>query len=270
MLVLIKSVIKNKAEAGKGPSRSMSGTPASAFSLPLLQAINDWQLGGGPKQKARRGVELQRQAQSLPPWFRDCPCVCFRQIALSKGKLWQLADTLQLPESISAWAVSPKVAYQLKGGVPPAGGYQGVIFCIMPPEGSVVVNLDRLFREQGFLDAVAANQDNIVRYGDGIGRYEGSQHEVVLEISQVRLTDTYALGGYSSSRDELAERLFGHKPSAAELADFDRLLVAAKENLGADWITDDAKDRVLARIKAVVPELRSIKRLQDKVQDDGT
>ncbi|MBV8520898.1 MAG: hypothetical protein JOY71_01990 [Acetobacteraceae bacterium] len=111
--------------------------------------------------------------------------------------------------------------------------------------------------------AVKAQRDNIVRYGDGIGRYGDSQHEVVVEINQVRLTDIHELGGYSSDRAELAEKYFGHKPSPAELAQFDRLVIAANAELGAGWIGDDAKDRVIRKIQAVMPTLRTLKRLRD-------
>jgi hypothetical protein len=49
----------------------MPDPSSSPFSLPLLQAINNWQIGGGKNQKAKRGQELKRQAASLPDRFRS-------------------------------------------------------------------------------------------------------------------------------------------------------------------------------------------------------
>ena len=219
-------------------------------------------MGGSAKQKARRGAELERQAEALDVKYRSCALMCFRQIALLKGSLWQLADSLQLPETISGWTVSPEVARTLKGGVPDLE-YQGVIFAIPAPDGSVVINLVRLYRDKEFLTAVEANRNEIVRFDDGIGRYGPDQQEVVIKLSQISLTDINEMGGYSSSREELAQLYFGRTPSGGDLAEFDRLLAATREELGAAWIGGDAKDRVLKKIQARMPELRQIKQLQD-------
>jgi hypothetical protein len=242
----------------------MADLTSPVFSLPLLQAVNDWQIGGGPRQKAKRGAELLRQAQILPSHFRASSLMCFRQLSLLKGSLWQLADTLKLPETISAWTVSPEIARQVKGGVPPPGEYTGIILAIPPSDGTVVVNLDRLYRDRGFLDAIEENHCSIVMFGDGFGRYWNNQREVVIQVSEIQLTDIHELGGYSSSREEVAELYFGHKPLTSELAQFDKLLAASTADLGPDWIGGDAKDRVITKIQAAMPALRTIKELQSR------
>jgi hypothetical protein len=131
------------------------------FSRDLIQAISDWQRGGSSKQKAK-GERLKQEAASLPDEFRQCPLCCFRQISLEKGALWKLADQLELPESISAWTLTLDVAQSFKGGVPPQG-WQGAIFAVHPPAGSVV----------------ETNKRQVSGYQDGIGRYGNSQREVV-------------------------------------------------------------------------------------------
>src|SRR5260370_975565 len=100
---------------------------AEMFTRDLIQAVSDWQRGGSPRQKAARGLKLKAEAATLPDQFRQCSSSCFRQIALPKGSVWQLADTLELPETISSWTVSLDVARTFKNGVPPPGS-QGVIF----------------------------------------------------------------------------------------------------------------------------------------------
>ena len=87
----------------------------------------------------------------------------------------------------------------------------------------------------------------------------------MLQVSTVAISDIYELGGYSSSREELAEMYFGRKPYPEDLSVFDRLLVAAEAELGGAWVGGDAKDRVLRRIQERMPELRAIKEIQDEL-----
>ncbi len=245
----------------------MPDPSSSLFSLPLLQAINNWQIGGGKNQKAKRGQELKRQAASLPDRFRSCDLICYRRISLEKGDLFRLNDILELPETVSAWTVSLETARKVKDGVPDVGS-QGIIFATYPSDGSVVANLDRIYRDADFSAAFDANKSAIERHGDGIGRYRNDQREVVLEIDTIQLVDIVELGGYSSSRDELAgiyaRAVHGRNPTAADIRNFDFLLaIADRELIGPGWIWSDAKDRVLKKIQGVMPTLRTIKRLQD-------
>jgi len=125
------------------------------FTRELIQAVNDWQRGGSPKQKAARALRLKKEAAALPGQFRQCALCCFRQITLEKG------------------------------------------------------------------------------------------------------------GGYSSDRDKLVRMMYGPNPSQADYADFDRRAAMAGAKLGADWIGEYAKDRVIAKIRGVMPCLRTIKMLQN-------
>ena len=122
------------------------------FSDTVIQAINGWQRGGNAKQNARRGLALKQACQALDPRFRRTSLVCFRQISLSPSAVWQLHDKLGFSETISAWTLTTDVAKGFKSGVPPAGT-PGLILDIVPPEGSVIVNLDALYREPTFIAA---------------------------------------------------------------------------------------------------------------------
>jgi hypothetical protein len=216
------------------------------FSNSLIQAINDWQRGGDPGQKARRGKKLKAECASLPVEFRQTALCCFRQIALMPKYVWALHDQLRLKETISSWTLTTDVAQQFKGGVPP-DRIPGLILDIVPPPDSVIVNLDALFRNEEFVRACSDASSRITAYGDGIGRYGNTQHEVVLEIASVPITAVYALGGHSSSQNELANFYFGREPSAAEFTEFEQLLKLSGTKLGPMWLVGAAKDRVLGR-----------------------
>lgn len=231
------------------------------FTKELIQAVSDWQRGGDTKQKAKRGQALKKEALKLPTEFRNCQLCCFRQLALEKGSLWKLADTLQLPETISAWTLLPEVARELKNGVPPAG-LQGIIFCILPPPSSIIVNLDRLYRDHEFQRAIKSSQSSISGFANGMGRWQNSQNEVILEIDSILISDIYELGGYSGTRDELVREIYGPNPTSNNYADFDYLLRISKQKLGACWIGETSKDRVIKKIQSAMPSLRTIKKLQ--------
>ncbi|WVT76300.1 hypothetical protein QM996_29335 (plasmid) [Sinorhizobium chiapasense] len=81
--------------------------------------------------------------------FRQCNLVTYRQIALEKGSVWDLIAERNLPEMMSAWTLSPAIAKTFKGGVPPEG-WQGVIVALKPPAGSIILNLDTLYRSDHF------------------------------------------------------------------------------------------------------------------------
>ena len=234
------------------------------FSRELIQAISDFQRDAkNSEQKATRGQRLKEAARALPQEYRTSALICYRQVSLKKNSVWVLADTLALPEAISSWTVDLGVAQNFKGGVPPAGEYQGMIFGIMPSEGSVIINLSRLFRNPDFVEECKREAPNVDHFTSGTGRWWNQQQEVVLEVSEIRLDDIVALGGYSSSIEEFVHALYGQNPTKQDYVSFHLLLAQARQQLGADWIIEEAKDRVITKIRSAMPHLRAIKNLQE-------
>jgi hypothetical protein len=227
------------------------------FNLELLQAISDWQRGGDLKQKARRGERLKILSEALDPEFRETSLCCFRQISLDKSFLWKLGNELHIKEGISSWTMVTDVAKEFKGGPPPEG-WQGVIFEIVPEGGQVILNIDALFRDPHFLEDCEAAKGDIVGFHEGIGRYSGSQREVVLEVKSLPIEAVYALGGHSSTKESLARMYFGREPSAGELKYFYNLLVRSKAKFGPVWVTEDAMTRVRSQMLKQVEVLKSL------------
>lgn len=235
----------------------------SQFDLPFLQAVNDWQRGGSHKQKERRGAALKERALVIDERFRTCEATCFRQEAHEKDRLWKLLADDKLEETIAAWTLDLQLAMDFKGGVPPPG-LQGVIFEIIPPAGSVVLNLVELYGDADFLDAVERYKLEIVGFGDGIGKYGGSQQEVVLDLGNLAQAQIRHYGGYASERAELAKSYFGHTPTQAELNAFDDLCDQIDlPPSGCWWLSPDGTQRVLARILPQLPRLRALKASQN-------
>lgn len=244
----------------------------TAFAIELLQAISDWQKGGDLKQSIRRGKRLKEICSSLPDKYRACHLVCFRQVALPKGGVWDLLGKNKLPEKISSWTFDAQIAKAFKGGVPPDGqGYQGTIFCLLPSPASVIVNLRALYTDGSFCDAMERNKTSINGYHEGAGRYKNDQSEVVLEIENVTPEDVYLLGGYSSPLDELvaqaAELIYRRSSTPAER---EALLLHAKDaglEDGPKWLSMVATRRVLDKTKPRAAVLADLKRQQDQKLD---
>lgn len=233
------------------------------FTLPLLQAISDWQRGS----TAKRTEALKQECASLPDEFRSCLLVCYRQIALPKGGVWDLIGENKLAEKVSSWTMDVEVAKGFKGGVPPNGHCcQGTILYLYPSPDSVIVNIWKLYETPAFVEAMKQSQSQIQGYHNGAGRYLNTQSEVVLEIESVTQADIYSLGGHSSPMTDLiaqAADLVYRRPSTPEERDA-LLLKATKAGVdaGPKWLNMDATRRVLERTNPHVPRLAEIKRQQ--------
>ncbi|MFN3465751.1 MAG: hypothetical protein ACK4X1_16920 [Terricaulis sp.] len=170
-----------------------------------------------------------------------------------------LADG-HLPETISAWAL-PAIAKSFKGGVPPEG-WQGVILAALPRPQSVVLNLDALYRDPDFVEALEVNQARIEGYGVGAGRYAGSQSEIVIEMESVKPADIYAMGGYSSDRDTLIRMMFGQEPTPELIGWFETNREKAGLELGPVWLEGEPWLRVVKRMAPHIERLKEIKAAQ--------
>ena len=236
------------------------------YSLELLQTINDWQCGGDAKQKERRGKRLKELALQLDVKFRSCSAVCYRQIALPKGGVWNLLVKNQLSETISAWTTDPLLAKGFKGGVPPKNqGWQGVIFSVKTKEENIILNLNALYSDAVFLEAVEIHKSKIINFAKGIGQYQNTQSEIIIELEQLDLAQVHALGGYSLALDaqDFAERYLTHVPTKEIKSLIDLALTKSGKQLGPSWIEGEAVANVLERMQPHIEQLRHIKQIQD-------
>jgi hypothetical protein len=229
------------------------------FTLELLQAINDWQRGGDHKQKLRRGDKLKQLAAALPEQFRTCSEICYRQEAHDKDRIWQLLADESLPETIAAWTTDISIARDFKNGVPP-DGLRGVIFSLTPPSKNVVINLIEIYSDPDFRSAIERHKLGIIGFGDGIGRYDVTQREIVLELHKLGPETIHCYGGYASDRVTLAQQFFGHKPNAEGLAFFDQICRQANiPESGAWWLSGEGTKNVLDRMSPHIERLRRLK-----------
>lgn len=243
----------------------------SQFPLSLLQAVSDWQRGGNAKQNKKRGQKLKEACASLPENYRTCSSCLFRQVGLPKGGVWRLLGEDRLPEKISSWTLNLEMAKAFKGGVPPEGqGYQGVILCVLPPPGSVIVNLRELYQDPDFTAALEKHKGSITGYHDGAGRYGNDQSEIVLEVASVTQQDIYSMGGHSSPFEKLvddaAEQIHGRAVTPEEREALMLKVEHVRSEAGPRWLSPEATLRVVTKMKPHAERLLKVKRQQDAGQ----
>lgn len=234
------------------------------FDLELIQAINDWQIGGVPSVKSKRGQNLQKIcSERLDEKYKKCNLVAFRRIALEKKPLWELLANERLDETISAWSLDTDFVKKFKDGVPEPG-WQGVICMLSPGVGEIIVNLSLLYSDRDFVTAVERHKHLIRDFDKGINKYGAKQSEVIIRREFIVPNDIYALGGYSGSAEEIGEFIFDRKVTSAEIDWMKLILNKDGEEFGAWWIDGDAKDRVLCKIKETMPSLKELKGKQEQ------
>jgi hypothetical protein len=172
----------------------------------------------------------------IPEKFRLYETTCFRQEAHEQDRLWQLVADNSLPETIASWTTNFDLAKEFKGGVP-AAGLQGVIFAVKPPVDSIVLNLVELYKDAEFLAFVDKLQSKIDCFYDGIGRWRSTQSEVILDLQTLNSARVYSYGGFSATREQVAELFFERKPTGADLEVFDCLCTQAGVTVGAWWLS---------------------------------
>ncbi len=231
---------------------------AQLFTRELIQAVSDWQRGGNHRQKVKRGQRLKAIATALPDHFRICTVPCFRQEAHKKDRVWQLLADNNLPETIASWTTDIDVAKTLKGGVPPAD-LRGVIFKLTPPEKSVIVNLSVLYANPAFQVAVETHKASIDGYHNGVGRWGGSQREVVLDLGNLDQASIYSYGGFSDNRETLVKLLVQREPLPEDYAEFDDLAKKAGIIPGEWWLTESGTKAVLTRMQPRIKEIKQKK-----------
>lgn len=234
------------------------------FSLSLLQAISDWQIGGAPDVALRRGEALERECANLPIEFKSVPSACFRRMVLRKGSIWSLLGEQALSEKISSWTFDLAVAKIFKEGVPPPGqGLQGIIFERSSRQDEIIVNLWALFRDADFQAAIEKHTNSIKRFKKGMGRYSDTQCEIVLKVETLAQEHIYSLGGHSSSADEIlrqaAEKIYGEYATPAQKEFLRWAMEVGPDVTGPRWLTYEATRTVLSRVEPQIPPLRARK-----------
>lgn len=243
-------------------------TSSQEFSLPVLQAISDWQCDYDQAEKAKRGAALAAVASHLQPRFKTLSLMAFRRFDLTKTPLWQLLADGHLPETISSWTLTTDVAKTFKGGVPPAG-WQGVIVQCAPADAEVILNLATLYRDAEFKKAIERHKSKIRDFDLGMGQYGAVEDEVVIRREVLTPGDIYALGGYSSTPEQLGRVIFGRDVTADEIGWMRASLRKQGDDFGPWWLDGERKDKVLERTRLHIPRLLEQKRLQE-VRENGT
>ncbi len=219
------------------------------FTLDVLQAINDWQIGGNHNAKVKRGNKLKEVSKSLPDIFKRCNIPCYRKEVHDNGRLTQLLGDNSLPETIAAWTTDLSIAQSFKNGVPPKG-LQGVIFKHIPSSDEIVINLVDVYNSDDFKTSIELYKSKIKNFERGIGCYGDEQKEVILDLGSIDESKIYVLGGYSSSIYQLAKMYFQATPTKIQYLYFYHLCYYhGVIDQTKWWLTPEGTQNALSRFR---------------------
>ena len=144
---------------------------SNPFTLDLVQAVSDWQRSPTEKTKPIRGQRLKEQMSTLPAYFQECDRLCYRQECHQKDRTFQVVIQGSLPETIASWTTCLDVAKSFKGGVAFGSDDRSIILSIVPPSGTVAANLERLYAEREFQQALDTYSSQVEYFHNGAGKY---------------------------------------------------------------------------------------------------
>jgi len=231
------------------------------FSVPFIQAVNDW-LFDPILENAQRLALLSTE---LPIKFRERRSHIYRRIDLPSHHMWELLAEERLPEKISSWSESDLVARN-HGEI--REKYQAVLFRIPPERGRTIVNISRLFGPNGFRLACVMLEEQILDYEFGIGTFENSEQEVVVELDHITPDDIVGFFGPSSNEAELVylagKELYGRLPTTDEQKALLTRMRWYGRRAGYHWLSEDGVLNVRNRMREAISELKKIKQLQSR------
>lgn len=244
------------------------------FSQNLIQAINNWQCDNVHMKNVKNGTILKQQCLSLPKKFRIYKDSCFRRIDLCENGVWRLIGDECLTEKISSWTTDIDVAKGHYGGVPPKeDGYLGLIICVKPCPDDIIVNLQELYNDKIFNEALNRDKGNIKNFSFGIGQYGNREKEIVLEIADVASENICSIGGHTSPFDDLvneaaklAKEISGYPATQEDHDTFHKDASLALHKAGPNWLNFTDTRRILNELQPGIKQLVDIKNLQEMLQ----
>jgi hypothetical protein len=176
------------------------------FDDELLAAIGAWQNGWREDQDRREGLasRLVNAAASLPREFRTAGGECFRKRFLHHGELVDIVLRDEKHEGVTSWTLDERYAERFKGLVR-NGAVTAAIFAHRPTEDEVIVNIEALWANAGFVAAVESYAERHGEMYQALLNFRSLQGEVVLR-APLRGSEIRWLTGVSSPFDELCDR----------------------------------------------------------------
>lgn len=240
----------------------------SRYSDEFLSALGAWQNGWGEKKERRLEIttrlKMALDRAELPSEAFHVPEVCYRKRFLvpnnpqNGGDFVPLVRDNELLDGVAAWTTDYDYAKKFKKSeLGPRPGSVAVIFGWKPKQDEVVLNILRLWKCDGFEEAV---RDYGARDGENAGallHFRGRQSEIVL-TSPLKLSETLAFCGVIPTLEHLCEKagitteegqeeLWGHLVKE-DLLPFGEYWIEGESALRAAIKMIDAAERILEKL----------------------
>ena len=233
----------------------------------FIQAINDWQAFGLRDRK----IELYNNLMSfdIPLELKQCDQLCYRitdfRVKIPALSMLSAGISEQINIGVSSWTLDKQIAkdfYKKYSPLTPSEG-QNYIIKIYPKPQQIVLNLDRLYKDELFRRQCKKYKSNIKNYEKGIGCWENSQREVILNVNSISVDNICAFWGYSSTPKEFYKKYGDIIHSIIQtVKEEERENFAGKvyeflnQNLGDFWLEDE--ESVRNKIKFLKDEAKKL------------
>lgn len=177
------------------------------FTIEFLQSLNDWQAGAISKKdkngiyndniKIKLANNIIKTSINIPKEFKSFNGSCYRKF--NSGNNMELGLKEFINEKYSSWTTdfeNLKTSKTLKN---PKKNEIGIIFkkdiiynC------NVILNLNALYCNKEFLEFIDDNKNEIKNFENGIGKYNNSQNEIILENTKLHIDNIIAYYGKGS------------------------------------------------------------------------
>lgn len=214
----------------------------------FFSALGDWQRGWAGNQELRleKASAISEEAKLLPSEFRRATRPCYRKVFLTKHDIACVIINNGLEESISSWTTDLRMAKTWLGYEQP-DKVLAAIFCTVPKESSVILNINTLWESPKFIASVGEYIQAAKKNSDALERFKSSQSEVILD-SNLLADEIVGLTGMATDFDILCDLI--------ELNDEDErtriFLELQKQGIRVnewDYIVNESCQRVLSNVR---------------------
>ena len=195
----------------------------------------------------RERNSCRKYASHLPNKFKTLNNVCYRKINLNGHHIYKIGVDFKIPEKYSSWTFESPIAEKFNTGIPTKkSGKIGFIFEWNPIQFSdfeVIINLNEVFQSIEFQKACYNFESNIHDFHLGIGRYKGTQQEIILKVSELKIEQIWAYGSYPTPMSLFAKKYYSKKsnqkvePSNKQVEKLAKMLKEQGINRKEMWVT---------------------------------
>ena len=227
------------------------------YSTEFLTALALWQNGWreDPAQKLQLGTNLLDAASSISGACKTLPGPCYRVVLLNAGTIFSLFSNGKLAETVSSWTTEKTFASRFKNHL--GQGQIGFVFKHIPVSTEVIVNIQAMWEDPEFHNCLKSHKQDGIKFHRALEHFSPqgeNQHEVVLSVDGLNLSEIVGLSGRSSF-EGICQLAGAVTEDEKDKLWQDCLSINHQPDSDVFWLNEEAVWRVLDRVTAKIQEI---------------